>query len=216
MTESNQAEEIPELEPRVSELEKMMKDLIYAQRQTEMSLTQFIDEMKEFKDEMKEFKDEMKESKQVMNKKWGDLANKMGTIIEDIIAPNIPTMAKQYFGCTEIDELLVRTYKRNKDRTKGREFDIILVFDKTVILNETKTSPSIEAIDQFSKFLDSDIFFDFYPHLSGKKLVPVFSSLHIREDLINYLTKKNIYAMQMKGDIIELVNFKSIKGSKSI
>ena len=87
------------LEDKVSELERMMKNLAYAHMQTEMTLNNFIGEMKDFKDEMKDFKEEMKDFKdemkdfkeemrneiKSMNKRWGELANKMGTVAEDIV-----------------------------------------------------------------------------------------------------------------------------------
>jgi len=32
------------------------------------------------------------------DRKWGDLVNKMGTLVEDMVAPNIPGVAEEYFG----------------------------------------------------------------------------------------------------------------------
>jgi len=45
-------------------------------------MREFKDEMREFKNDMSEFKDEMRAARRALDKKWGDLANKMGTIIE--------------------------------------------------------------------------------------------------------------------------------------
>ena len=59
----------------------------------------FKDEMKVFKDEMKEFKDEMQREVKRINKQWGELANKMGTIVEDIVFPAERPVVKKYFGC---------------------------------------------------------------------------------------------------------------------
>ena len=73
------------IKERVSTLEEMMMRLVYIQQKTEMGMQSLQKEMKDFKDEM--------------NKRWGELVNKMGTIIEDIIAPNIPTIAQRYFKC---------------------------------------------------------------------------------------------------------------------
>ena len=57
----------------------------------------FKDEMLVFKDEMKDFKDEMREDRREMNKQWGNLANKMGTLVEDIIAPAVGPAIRKYF-----------------------------------------------------------------------------------------------------------------------
>jgi len=40
----------------------------------------------------------MKEDRKEMNKQWGNLANKMGTIVEDIIRPGIRPTLKRYFN----------------------------------------------------------------------------------------------------------------------
>jgi hypothetical protein len=101
-------------EDRVSELERMMKDLAYAHMQTEMSLDSlckeiraFKEEMRGFKDEMRGFKDETRADRKSMNKQWGELANKMGTVVEDIVAPNIPRIAREYFHCEIIEDFSV-------------------------------------------------------------------------------------------------------------
>ena len=189
------------LKERVSTLEEMMMRLVYIQQKTEMGMQSLQKEMKDFKDEM--------------NKRWGELANNMGTIIEDIVAPNIPTIAQRYFNCSEIDQLLVNAYVRNKQRTKAREFDVIAVCNDLVILNETKRTTRKNYIDDCITLLQSGEFFDYFPYLKGKKLIPIFSSLKIQEDLIDYLTKNDIYCMVMKGNTMDIVNYSVIESKKN-
>src|SRR3990172_5540133 len=94
------------LDTRVSDMERWMKEISYAQLQTQLSIRTLSEEMKIFKDEMRAFRDDTKDSRDDLNKKWGELANKMGTIVEAIVGPNIPTIAKKYFGCGELDHLM--------------------------------------------------------------------------------------------------------------
>jgi hypothetical protein len=169
----------------------------------------FKEEMRAFKDEMKAFKDEMREFKKEMNKRWGDLANKMGTLVEDIVAPNISGIAREYFGCKDLDFFGVRIRKKNtKDTSKVREFDVIAVCDDKVIINETKSNPKIEYINEFINVLKE--IYDYFPEYRGKKVIPIFSSLYIPEDLVTYLTKNRIYAMAMKDDTMDLLNFEQV------
>ncbi len=42
--------------------------------------------------ELREFKDEMRQQIRDMNIKWGEMANKLGTIVEDLVAPSIPKL----------------------------------------------------------------------------------------------------------------------------
>ena len=41
-------------------------------------------------------------------------------------------------------------------------------------------------------------------------LVPIFSSLSIPEETVKYLTRKKIFAMAMKDDTMEIVNFEKV------
>jgi len=221
------------VEERVSELERMMKNLAYAHMQTEITLNDFIKEMKDFKDEMKDFKDEMRVFKngmtdfkdemrdfkdemtdfknemriegKRMNKQWGELANKMGTVVEDIVAPNIPRIAKEYFNCTDLDDFMIRRrIKNKKDKTKIKEFDIIAIYSNKVIINETKSTPRLDYIKDFIE--DLKILFDYLPEYKGMEIIPIFSSLYLPDNIINYLTKNKIYAMAMKDDTMDILN----------
>ena len=212
---------------RVNDLERMMMELIYAQRKAEMRFEEFVgemkdfkeemkdfkDEMKDFKDEMKDFKDEMKDFKNDSNIQWGNLANKMGTLIEDIVAPSMSSIAKNYFNCGEIDLFLIRPVKRMpSNRSKIREFDAILVCGDKILLNETKSSPNQESIEKFHQFLLSGEFFDYFPEHLGKQLIPIYASLIIPEHLVSVLTELSIYGSSLKGDQMTIINFNELKG----
>jgi len=198
--------EILEFKGEMSEFKDEMREFKGEMSEFKDEMRAFKDEMREFKDEMRAFKDEVNEDRKRMNKQWGDLANKMGTLAEDIVAPNIKGILERYFGCSDIEDFMVRRRKRNtKDRSKVREFDVIAVCNDKVIVNETKSTPKIEYIDEFINVLKE--IYDYFPEYRGKKIVPIFSSLYIPDDLVTYLTKNNIYAMAMKDDTMDLLNF---------
>lgn len=211
---------MPSVKDRVDTLEKVLEEYIKnvgnAQMQTERELREFKEEMREFKDEMrafkdemKEFKDEMREDRRKMYKKWGEIANKMGTVVEDIVAPNIPRISQEYFGCKDLEFFGVRVHKRNaKERSKSREFDIIAVSDDTVIINETKSSPRVDYINEFKEVIKE--IYDYFPEYRGKEVIPIFSSLYIPDNVVTYLTKIKIYAMAMKDDAMDLLNYEKM------
>mgnify|MGYP000163889520 CR=1 FL=1 len=208
---------MPTVEERVDTLESLLGQFIVhtdtALRRLEREMREFKDEMREFKDEMREFKDEMGEFKDrtekmlsAQNKRWGEIANKMGTVVEDIVAPNIPRIAREHFGCKEIDFFAVRVEKRDKKRSITREFDVIAVCDKKVILNETKSTARQSYLDEFVEFVKAGEFFSYFPEYKGMKLIPVFSSLYLSDSVVTYLSKNKIYAMAMKGDTMDILN----------
>jgi chromosome segregation ATPase len=175
-------------------------------------MTDFKDEMRVFKDEMIDFKDETVEDRKRMNKQWGELANRLGTVVEDIVAPNIEGIAQRYFGCTELDSLMVRYRKRNpKNKSQRREFDVIALWDNTVLLNETKATARMEYIAEFAAFLGSGVFFEYFPEYRDKTFIPVFSSLYLSDEMVRALSNAGIYAMAMSDDSMDLLNFDRVK-----
>ncbi|RMF35250.1 MAG: hypothetical protein D6759_04920, partial [Chloroflexi bacterium] len=156
-----------------------------------------------------EWEQETKEERRAWNKRWGELANRLGTVVEDIVAPNIPRIARDYFGFPEIEDFMVRRKVRHKrDRTRRREFDVIAVGEDWVIINETKTSPRLEDIRDFIKALEE--IEDYFPEYRGKRIIPIFASLYMGEDMVNYLTRHRIYAMAMGDETMDLLNFQAL------
>ncbi len=179
------------------------------------------DEMKEFKDEMKEFKDntdsiltrmeaETKALKKGLREEAGRLDNKMGTLVENMVAPSIPGIAKTYFSDREFSFFAVRVWKKRIGRPgEGREFDVVAVSENNFYVNETKSSPKPEYVNKFAKVLED--LPDYFPECLDKKIIPVFSSLHIPENVTLHLTRHGIYAMGLKEDTMELLNFDEVK-----
>jgi len=171
----------------------------------------FKDDTQAFKDEMRAFKDEAVEDRKRMNKQWGELANRLGTIVEDIVAPNMEGIAANYFGCTELDSLMVRCRRRKpSDRTKIREFDVVAVCGDRIFFNETKSNARMDYAKEFIDFIASQEFFEFFPEYKGKELIPIFSSLYISDDVVQLLTQAGIYAMAMSDDSMDLLNFEEV------
>jgi len=208
-TRKEMSESKAELERVVAQTRKEMSE---SKAELERVVEQTRKEMSESKAELErvvaQTRKEMSESKAELNKKWGDLANKLGTVVEDIVAPNIPTIAKKYFKVEEIQRMMMNLYIRSESLKKEKEFDLILVAKDLVILNETKTTVRQNYLEEFIQSLPE--FFEFFPELKGRKLIPIFSSMSFTPPQLAYLTKHKIYAMSMSGDTMELLNFDEI------
>jgi len=148
------------------------------------------------------------QDRQAWNKRWGELANKLGTIAEDIVAPNIPRIARELLGCDELDDFMLRRQVRSRDRSRRREFDVIAVCRERVVLVEVKATVRTEYVDEFIQVL-KDVG-DFFPQYADKPIIPVFASLYLGEDVVSYLTRYGIYALAMGEETMELVNFERV------
>ena len=189
---------------------------------------EFKDEMGTFKDEMGAFKDDMRASearsaaelqayreegrqlRREMFHQWGALANKMGSFVEDMVLPNFPRVLERYFGIVEVDDLLVRRRKPHPaDRSRRKEFDLIAWTADTVFVNETKSAPTIQSFTEFVN--DNESVYEFFPELTGRKLVKIGSALSIPPDVIAFLTRGGCYAMMLGDDTMDLVNFDAVR-----
>jgi len=206
---------------KLSDLERGLMELVYQSRLSEIKIKElaeemndfkdemrvFKDEMKEFKDEMKEFKEEMRQSKRDMDKKWGDLARKMGTLIEDIFIPSFDLAVEKYFHLTPSDVMPRRKIRKNGDTL---EVDILAYAGEMAFVVEVKASPNrLEYVHDFIAKLKT--LPDFLPEIQKYQTVPIYAALDMEDKTIALLTRNKIYAMVVRGDILELVNFRELE-----
>ncbi len=169
--------------------------------------------MSRFEQEMREFKAEMRQSKRALDKKWGDLANKMGTIIEDILAPNLRRLAREHFGFETILAFMTRCTRRRADRlAEESEFDTLVVGPQAVILGEAKSSPTLEHADAFAEKVGT--FFTFFPEYEARRLIPVLGSWAIPDRVVERLTTHRIYALRMGEETMELANAAALEAER--
>ena len=158
-------------------------------------------------------REEWDRARRAMNKQWSELAAKMGTVVEDIVAPSVRRMARELFDCGE--ELLFTSRidrVRSDDRSRRREFDVLYVGDRAVLLNETKSSPRNADARRFVRLVRSGEFFLYVPEYEDRPLVPVFSSLSLPDDLVTYLTRTGVYALAMGDEAMQVLNLDAVRG----
>jgi len=189
-------------------MERGIEDLQVEMSEFKNEMRDFKIEMSGFKNEMSGFKDRMEAEVKRVNRQWGELANRIGTLVEDIVAPAIPRIAKDIFGCEDIEDLMVRRYKTKPlDKSSRREFDVIAVCHDKVILNETKSTPRTSYIDDFIEFLKDGTFEEYFPEYKEKELIPIFSSLYLPPDVVNQLSNNRIFAMAMSDTVMQILNY---------
>ena len=202
-------DEMKEFKDEMLEFKNEMKDFKDEMKEFKDEMLEFKNEMKDFKDEMREFKIEVNEDRKRMNKQWGELANKMGTIVEDIVAPAIGPVVRKYFNC-DPEEIAIRI-KRKKNGLKD-EFDAICVCKDKVFLFEVKSTPRPEYVFDF-KNKKKENFLKLFPEHKDKELVLIFASLRLEEDILNLLTKQKILGMAYKEwEYMDILNFSDVYG----
>ncbi|MCO6475015.1 MAG: hypothetical protein J5I94_00270, partial [Phaeodactylibacter sp.] len=168
--------------------------------------------MKDFKDEMKDFKDEMKEDRRNMNKQWGELANKMGTLVEDIVAPAVTPAIGKYFR-EEVLDIMIHRRKHDKQKGLKGEFDVVALTNTSVYLVDSKMSPNEEKLLAFKNKVIPR-FRQLFPEYKKLQLVPIFAALRFDQELIELGTKEKVYMLAYREwDYMDILNFEALRSS---
>jgi hypothetical protein len=212
------------VEERVDRLEHIVENFVTAvgiefnklynsQMRTEAELRGFKDEMRVFKDDMGAFKDEMRAYKEEgrqqnreMNLRWGEIANKMGTLVEDLVAPSLPRIIREEFGI-EPDFLGIRMKKKLSDG-RVREFDAIATAGGNVVLNSTKSSLRVIDVDRFPEELSA--LREFFPEFTGK-IVGILASLAVEEGVLRYAEEQGFLVLAVGDRLMEVKNTPGFK-----
>ncbi len=202
---------MPVTEKRVSRLERALEDFVTnvgiefnklynSQMRTES-------ELREFKDEMRAFKEENRQQRREMNINWGEMARKLGTITEDLVAPSIPRIINEMFGL-DVVFLGIRMKKKLQDG-RIKEYDAIAVAGEYVYVDETKSTLDSEDVKDFIE--DIQGFREFFPEYEGKKIIGVLASLYVDESVIKYAEKAGFLVFAVGEALMEVKNTKGFK-----
>ena len=78
--------------------EETNRNIIAYKEETSKNISEMKEDTRQLKEEFKEFKNEMKKDIKHLNKQWGHLAQKMGTLVEDIFSPSFDIVIEKSFG----------------------------------------------------------------------------------------------------------------------
>ena len=161
-------------------------------------------------------REEAARERREMWKQWCELANKMGTVVEDIVAPSVRRLAREVFDCGNLVYFGTRqTVTREDDRSRRREFDALYVGTRAVVLNQTRSSPRSADARAFVAFLRTGEFAKYYPLHRELPIVPAFSSLSIPEEMVRYLTRHGIYALAMGDEAMQVLNLEAVRNRQA-
>jgi hypothetical protein len=209
-------QDVANLKVDMAELRAIVRELALSQQRTEIELQNFkefvLTSQANWEQRWTKLEQEREKERQEMNKKWGELANKMGTLVGDIIAPNIQRLACELFDVGDlVDFSEFRSITHPTDKSRFKDFDALFIGSRGIILNETASTVRQSYIDEFIAFIPT--VFEYLPEHKGKRVIPVFSSLYIPEQFVRYLTANKIYAMAMGDETMEILNYNDIPKS---
>ena len=156
-----------------------------------------------FKEEMRAFKEEGRQQNREMNRRWGELANKLGTLVEDLMAPSLPRIVQEVLG----QEVLDLSVRRKRKRADGRqqEYDAIAVTPEAVCLASVKSSLRSADIDHL---LNEELpaFRTFFPEYQSLPLVGLVASLAVDDSVLHYAERQGLIVLAIGDQVMEVKN----------
>ncbi|MSU21501.1 MAG: hypothetical protein EXS30_08900 [Pedosphaera sp.] len=142
------------------------------------------------------------------------IAERFGRFAEDIVAPNIPRLAREVFGITELQFSAQRVEKRHaRNSARFREFDMILAGQGKLIVVETKATPRLKYIEDFAEMLKE--LPEYFPEWKSHAVIPIFASMAISPDFVKRLTRLRIYALALGDRTMELLNLGEVSAKRN-
>lgn len=179
---------------------------------TSAEMAEFKEEMREFKDEMRQFREDSKRENREFNRRMGDIANKHGRLIEDIVAPSICRIMKLALGMDEDASCYANErIKRESviDERKIREFDVVAKCGEYVMVNETKSS--LRAQDVTDLIETISVVREYFPEFQSLKIIGSIASVHVDESVVNFATRNGVLALAVGDELMDIRNPKEFK-----
>ena len=197
-------------EDSAKEMKEFKEEMKISRENSAKEMKEFKEEMKEHREnsakELKEFKEDNKKFKKDSNKQWGDLANKLGTIVEDIVSPAVRPAIEKYFG-EKVDYIAIHVRKKLKRQNIQGEFDVIATTPSYVFLIETKSSPSEEYLMRF-KEKNIPHFRKLFPEYKKLELIPIFASLRFESSFLKIANREKIFLLGYREwEYMDILNF---------
>jgi hypothetical protein len=171
----------------------------------------FQGEMRVFQGEMRTFQGEMRAARKEADKRWGELANSMGTLAEDIVAPGIPEVFGTLFGVERVARVVRANLSHKDDPGRSQEFDVVAWGGGYFLVNETKTRARPEDIPPLVALLPEVR--GFFPQAEGLKVVGSLASLYVEPSLVRAAERQGLFVFGLSSGLPEVMNTPGFKPS---
>ena len=139
------------------------------------------------------------------NRQLAGISDRLGNLIEDMVAPNAPRIARALFKDDDVQASAVRVRRRHpSDPGRNIEIDLLVVGRRHLLVCEAKSSVTAEKAAAFLEKARSIP--EFFPEFSGFAVLPMIASVAIESSLVACLSRLHIYAMGFGDETMKILN----------
>ena len=142
-----------------------------------------------------------------LRKEMGRMSMRLGTIVEDFVAPDLPRILRSVVPCPEDEEVLVNTRVRRRHPTqRGQvvEIDAIADCGEYVLFNETKNRLRPEYVQDFLDKLA--VARDYFPEYRPYQIIGCVASLYVDASLVQYAARQGLLVLALGEGLMVIQN----------
>jgi len=143
------------------------------------------------------------EERRERNREWGNLANKMGTIVEDLVLPSLPRVVEDLFHQPILDRM-IRRVRAIPGTRRSKEYDAIVVTPELVCVNSTKSTLREQNVNQFVKDLAK--FREYFPEYQPYPLIGILASLSVDQDILKQAEETGFVVLATGDELMDIMN----------
>ena len=177
------------------------RQLLEMQQQAAMDREQAEKERQEIEKDRQRGEKERKE----FNRQLAGISDRLGSLIEDMVAPNAPRIARTLFDGDEVLTSSIRVKRRHpSDPGLNIELDLLVVGRRHLLVGEAKSKVTVEKAVAFLEKMRSIP--EYFPEFSGFTVLPLIASVGIESSLVAHLSRLHIYALAFGDETMEILN----------
>ena len=168
---------------------KWQKEMTERQQHSEAQWTKWQKEMTQSREEL------------------GRLSHRLGTLVEDLVAPSLPRILRELVHCPDDTEVMVNVRLRRRhplQRGQMLELDALADCDNYVLINETKSQLTPEKVKAFVAKLPT--IRDYFPEYQHHTIIGGVSSLFVEDSLIDYASRQGLLVLATSEGLMAIQN----------
>jgi len=139
------------------------------------------------------------------NRQLAGISDRLGSLIEDMVAPNAPRIARSLFGGDDVLTSSIRVRRRHpSDSGQTIELDLLVAGGSHVLVGEAKSKVTVDKAVAFLEKVRAVP--EFFPEFKGFTILPMIASVNIEPSLVAHLSRLRIYALGFGDETMEILN----------
>ena len=155
--------------------------------------------------EEKKRQEQADKERKEFNRQLAGISDRLGSLIEDMVAPNAPRIARQLFKGDDVLTSSIRVRRRHpSDSGQTIELDLLVVGGRHVLVGEAKSKVTVEKVLAFLEKARSVP--EFFPEFREFTVLPMIASVNIEPSLVVHLSRLGVYALGFGDETMEILN----------